>query len=125
MNLNKVKSNLKMNKFYFKNYSFERLAVIEDGEYDINLEREINKIAEHTYEVTLTTDIVKHDIKLNVVAKAEFLYEAEEYSREKSLVETNTVAIMFPFVRSQVTLMTSQPGMVPIVLPAINVTKLK
>ncbi len=31
---------------------------------------------------------------------------------------------MFPFVRSYITLLTTQPGMEPIVLPAINVLSL-
>jgi preprotein translocase subunit SecB len=30
---------------------------------------------------------------------------------------------MFPFIRSQVTLLTTQPGMTPIVLPPINTAK--
>lgn len=37
------------------------------------------------------------------------------------LSEKNTVAILFPFVRSQMAVLTSQPGMEPIVLPAINI----
>ncbi|MBQ2983154.1 MAG: protein-export chaperone SecB [Lachnospiraceae bacterium] len=124
MNINQIKSNLKMNKFYFCNYSFQRDSMVNDGEFDINLTKNIQKIADHTYEVELVTIIEKEDMKLEIVAKAEFIYEAEDYSREESLIETNTVAIMFPFIRSQVSLMTSQPGMTPIVLPAINAKKL-
>ena len=55
--------------------------------------------------------------------KAHFVYEAETYEKEESIIKTNTVAIMFPFIRSQVTLLTTQPGMTPIVLPPINTTK--
>jgi len=32
--------------------------------------------------------------------------------------------MLFPFIRNQVTLMTSHPGMTPIVLPTINTAKL-
>lgn len=45
--------------------------------------------------------------------------------REEAIINANTVAIMFPFIRSQVTLLTSQPGMTPIVLSAINTQKFK
>ena len=31
---------------------------------------------------------------------------------------------MFPYLRSEVTLLTSQPGMVPIVLPPLNINNL-
>lgn len=40
------------------------------------------------------------------------------------IVTKNTMAILFPFLRSQVTLMTAQPDMVPIVLPLININAL-
>ena len=39
-------------------------------------------------------------------------------------LKTNAVAIMFPYLRSQVTLWTSQPMMSPIVLPPININKI-
>ena len=57
------------------------------------------------------------------VANAKFLFEADSYEREKTIIEKNTIAIMFPFVRSQVSLLTTQPNMVPIVLPPINTAK--
>lgn len=40
------------------------------------------------------------------------------------MVKDNGAAIIFPFIRSQVAQITAQPGMMPIVLPAINVTKI-
>lgn len=64
-------------------------------------------------------------MKLELIAQADFLYESDDYSREEAIINANTVAIMFPFFRSQVTLLTSQPGMTPIVLPAINTQKFK
>ena len=36
----------------------------------------------------------------------------------------NTVAILFPYVRSAFTLLTAQPGMEPVVLPALNINAL-
>ena len=36
----------------------------------------------------------------------------------------NAIAIMFPFLRSQVTLVTSQPNFRPIILPIININNL-
>ena len=37
------------------------------------------------------------------------------------LIERNTLAIMFPYFRSYVSTLTTQPGMTPIVLPAMNI----
>ena len=40
---------------------------------------------------------------------------------KKNLIQKNSVAIMMPYVRSQLTLLTSQPGVDPIVMPPLNV----
>lgn len=124
MNINEIKSNLQMRNFYFSEYSFSRKAFIEDGECNIDLQKQIDSIGDHIYQVILTTIIEKEDMRLEIKAQAEFLYESEDYSREEVIVNANTVAIMFPLIRSQVTLLTSQPGMAPIVLPPINTQKL-
>lgn len=39
----------------------------------------------------------------------------------KVLIEQNTLSIMFPFLRSQITMLTCVPNMQPIVLPTINI----
>lgn len=41
-----------------------------------------------------------------------------------SLLKRNTIAILFPYVRAQITTLTAQPGMEPIVLPALNINAL-
>ena len=51
----------------------------------------------------------KADLQRNITKTDEHEYDVE--------------LIMFPFIRSQVTLLTTQPGMTPIVLPPINTTK--
>ena len=112
MEIKKIESNLKMKNFYFSKCCFERRKEISNGEYHADLKKRITKTAEHEY-----------DFELLVVANAEFLYEAENYNQEEILIHKNTVAIMFPFIRSQVSLMTAQPGMMPVVLPPINTAK--
>ena len=125
MNIDNMKSNLQSKNFYFSDYSFSRNKVIEDGKFDINLQKEINVVQEHEYNVILTTTIEKEDMKLILTAQADFLYESDDFSMEDAIINSNTIAIMFPFIRSQITLLTSQPGMTPIVLPAINTQKFK
>jgi len=123
MNINQLRSNLKMDNFYFKNYSFCRDNKIKDGEYTIDIKKKISKQQEHVFEVEIIISVNKEDLKMDLVAIATFTFDSNDYSNEESIIETNTVAIMFPFIRSQVTLMTSQPGMSPIVLPPINTSK--
>lgn len=37
------------------------------------------------------------------------------------MLEKNTIAIIFPYIRSYISIITTQPGMPPIVLPAMNI----
>lgn len=71
----------------------------------------------------MTINKENNDLNVRVVASANFSMESENETLVKSIMEANTVAIMFPFIRSQVSLLTTQPGMVPIVLPPINTAK--
>ena len=125
MDIKDMRSNLQMKDFYFSRFSFARDKVIKDGELNVDLQKNIISKGDHEYNIILTTTIEKDDMNIELVAEAQFLYESDDYSREESIINTNTVAIMFPFIRSQVTLLTSQPGMIPIILPAINTKKLK
>ena len=125
MDIKDMRSSLQMKDFYFSRFSFARDKVIKDGELNVDLQKNIISKGDHEYNIILTTTIEKDDMNIELVAEAQFLYESYDYSREESIINTNTVAIMFPFIRSQVTLLTSQPGMIPIILPAINTQKLK
>ncbi len=124
MDIKKIESSLKMENLFFSKCSFERKQKIADGEYNANFERNITNLGNHNYNVEAELTISKADFKLFLKAEAMFLYEADDYEREESIVNNNTIAIMFPFIRSQVSLMTTQPGMMPIVLPPINTAKL-
>ena len=46
------------------------------------------------------------------------------YDVYEHLVKVNTVAIIFPFIRSQISLLTMQPGLAPIMLPPMNLNAL-
>ena len=124
MELDRMESNLKMDNLYFKSCSVEREAHIQDGECKADLQRSISQSADHEYDVELRLVVKKTDLSVSIVAKAHFIYEAENYEKEEKIMKSNTVAIMFPFIRSQVTLLTTQPGMAPIVLPPINTAKM-
>ena len=53
-----------------------------------------------------------------------FQIDADDQKQLDSLARYNTVAMMMPFIRSQIALLTSQPRMSPLVLPAIDIVKL-
>lgn len=129
MEINKIKSDLTMKNFYFKECSIKRTGnagEVYDGEMTADIQKNIESLGNHTYEVELTLTIDRADLSVLVIANAQFAYDAgTDDGREQNIVNNNTVAIMFPFIRSQVSLLTTQPGMIPIVLPAINTAKFR
>ena len=48
---------------------------------------------------------------------------SQENDRD-AIIHQNAVAILFPYVRSQITLLTSQPEVDSIVLPPVNIAKM-
>ncbi|MBE6638897.1 MAG: preprotein translocase subunit SecB [Ruminococcaceae bacterium] len=127
MDINKMKSDLRMENFHFVECSVSRSAIIENGSLSFDLNKEINELENGDYSVVLTLTIHKenNDLNVRVVAAAMFSMDSDDVELIRSIMETNTVAIMFPFIRSQVSLLTTQPGMIPIVLPPINTAKFK
>lgn len=122
-------SNLKLEKLLFTNISFSRTEdSIDCNELNLRVGRKIDK-SEDKVKVTLIVKILSEDqsLSLEITATAVFGFSFGEKISKKmkdDILEKNTVAIMFPYVRSQVSLVTSQPDMAPIVIPAINIDNL-
>ncbi|MGN0357417.1 MAG: hypothetical protein ACI4E0_06320 [Blautia sp.] len=53
MELDKMKSNLKMSNLYFSKCSVERKQKVENGKYKTDLQKQIQKTDEHQFDVTL------------------------------------------------------------------------
>lgn len=79
----------------------------------------MTKLDQEQYEVFLSTTVsdVNETIYVNVKGRSIFSTKQEN----KDLLEKNTIAIMFPYIRSYISSITTQPGMTPIVLPAMNI----
>ena len=127
MDIKNMSSDLRMEDFYFSESKVERLKKISDGEYHVELNKNIDETDQHKYSLCLTLTISKEDIHIFLKANANFIFESENYNsqKEQDIINKNGVAIMFPFIRSQVSLLTTQPGMMPIILPPINTAKFK
>ena len=61
---------------------------------------------------------------INVRLVGHFHIEADDTDQFDKLSRYNTVAMMMPYVRSQLTLLTSQPGLTPLILPVFDVKSL-
>ena len=117
--IQKSESPLRMKNFHFSNiqisFSGERFEhtkmkiEISHANLDVNSAR-----------VSVTAD----SLHLVLSAEAVFSLDGDGNILDSPLIKQNTVAIMFPFIRSEITLLTSQPGMPPVVIPPLNINKL-
>lgn len=114
----------------FTKFSFNRRQIVNSDNAQISLsvkyDRKIDddKEVKVTIETALKGDNDSYDLSLTTVGtfKIDFPNSSKEFI--EIIMQRNTVAIMFPYIRSQITLLTSQPGFKPIVLQPINVNEL-
>lgn len=86
--------------------------------------RNISKDGEGIYRVGLAADIDREDeFEMRLVITGYFQLDENDPNKQ-ILLEKNAVAILFPFLRSEITLLTTQPDMMPIVLPIVNIAAL-
>lgn len=86
--------------------------------------RSINKDNDGAYRVSLAVQVCREDeFELSIRITGYFEIDENDPNKEV-LLEKNAVAILFPFLRAEITLLTAQPEMTPIVMPAINITAL-
>ncbi len=92
---------------------------LRSSRLDVNVKHNIEERSLNQYKITLELFISDdaHQLELSVTCVACFTTEQDN----SALIEKNALAIMFPYVRSYVSTMTSQPGMSPIVLPPMNI----
>lgn len=127
MNIERIKSDLVMRDLYFPECSVKRESEITSEQLNIDISKDITPKSDAEYDVTVTVCIDKphKDLEVKVVARATFAFAHSDPKLVAEIIRSNTVAIMFPFIRSQVSLLTTQPGLTPVILPPINTAKLK
>ena len=130
--MNKTECKLQMLDLYFSKFDFiqNRDKRSEDPEYNtsININYAINSKDETKIKTTIDT-IVKdksESILVNLQTVGIFRMDKNDVDADvyDHLIKVNTVAIMLPYIRSQISLITTQPGIIPIMIPPINVNSL-
>lgn len=119
------KSILDCTDLYIERFAYEcKERKIGQAKYEGNNKVDITEEkSEYTIKITTTvsTENAETLLALVIVGKFKINDEAMSEQGKSDLIRNNAVAIMYPFVRSQMVLLTSQPGMMPIILPPINV----
>lgn len=119
----KYESPLVLEKLEITESTFKKETDLSDDlELGVQIKRKLKKMDEEHYEVILDTTVSDNDEKIYVNVKGRAIFHTQQ--ENKSILEKNTIAIMFPYIRSYISMITTQPGMAPIVLPAMNIAKM-
>lgn len=113
-------SQLKLVDLMIVESSFSRTEKeIQDAALEMEIEKDIQKQSEDQYKITLAVRLKEKNNQINVYVKSKAHFTTQQ--ENTNLIEKNTIAIIFPYVRSHISSITSQPGMMPIVLPPMNI----
>ena len=129
MSENKVKSALSLKRLFFDRIEFHRQGIKNDNEIKFQMQVGIKqRKAEEVYCVSLVLEGEKEkEYYLVIGLEVYFAFDnADDLTEEQkeSIIKKNTVAIMMPYMRSQLSLLTAQPEVECVVLPPFNIVKM-
>lgn len=115
---------LRLETLVFDEISFKRTGLRSEDDLEISLSVNIG-------ESTSNADIKKVTVKVCGDKRNEYTFEVEasgyfsyEGNVDDEVIEHNAVAIVMPYVRSEVSILTAQPGVDPVVLQPFNIVEL-
>lgn len=121
-----LQSVVKLHKIYCDKIEFRRTeAPILEEHLKCQFAKSYRFNDEHTFcEVSLGckfTEDGSDSICIDVIVTGCFSCEDSDRDRRDTLLQKNALAIMFPYLRTQVSVITMQPDMNPIVIPPMNI----
>ena len=128
--MNNTECKIQMLDLYFSRCFFEQERGKNSDEYQttFNINYAVNNEDDSKIKVTIDTSIINQtgNIKLEIQTVGIFRIDKEDMEEKmyEHLIKVNTVAIIFPYIRSQVSLLTTQPGIKPVMLPPMNLNAL-
>lgn len=116
----KYESPLELRKIEIFESSFRKKdEPLEGISLEVRVDHDVSDLSNDDYEILLNTTVSDENEKLYVNVKARAIFHTE--IENMGMLDKNTIAIMFPYIRSYISIITTQPGMAPIVLPAMNI----
>ena len=124
-----IESVLKLNRIVFDKFEFNRLGFKNDKKLEIEIQSSVfQKVESDTYRVKLAFKGTKSDeYTLEIILSGFFSIANDDDlddETKKALVTKNSVAILMPYLRSQISLLTAQPDTECVVLPPFNINKM-
>lgn len=119
-----ARSVLKMDHIVFDRVSFVRKGFHDSESKDISFKAraKIEQDAENQYSVTLFVSAEKKHEYVAEVQITGYCTIDDNHPQKDMLLNENAIAILFPYVRAELSLITAQPETDPIVLPTMNIS---
>ena len=118
-----------MKNLVFDKIEFKRTGFQNDKELELKIQSNISQRQDaEIYKITLIMNGNKPDeYSFEISLTGFFTIEDDPnitQELKKDLVSKNAIAILMPYLRSEVSLLTAQPGVECVVLPAFNINKM-
>lgn len=124
-----IESVLKLERMVFDRIEFNRTGFKNNNEIEFQFQSGVSQKSDGSvYRVTLVAKGNKKDeYVLEISLTGFFTFESVgdlNDDLKASLLSKNAVAIIMPYLRSQITLLTSQPEVEAVVLPVFNINNM-
>ena len=124
-----IRSTLVLQQLVFDKVSFERQGEKNENDTKFQIKTEVGKLTgEELYKVSLA---IKADKKGEYIVEIQItgIFAFEEGNgfdneQKQVLINKNAIAILMPYIRSEMSLITAQPGVECVVLPPFNINKM-
>lgn len=124
-----IQSVLHLDKIVFDTIEFKRVGFSSDKELELEIQSNVAQRQDaEVYKITLTLKGNKPEEYFFEISLTGFFTIEEDDTVTKALkdalITKNAAAILMPYLRSEVSLLTAQPGMECVVLPAFNINRM-
>lgn len=114
---------LKLNHLLFDEITFNRVNFKSKNDLQVEFGFSFNKREYGEFVSSIRIIGTKKD-EYNFVVRASGYFQISEAVEDSDiLIQQNAIAIVFPYIRSQISLLTAQPEVDPVILPPMNIAQ--
>ena len=115
---------LKLNHLHFDEITFNRVNFKSKNDLQVEFGFAFNKRENGEFVSSIRIIGTKKD-EYNFVVRASGYFQISEAVEDSDiLIQQNAIAIVFPYIRSQISLLTAQPEVDPVILPPMNIAQM-
>ena len=115
---------LKLNHLLFDEITFNRVNFKSENDLQVEFGFAFNKRENGEFVSSIRIIGTKKDEYNFVVRVSGYFQISETVEDSNILIQQNAIAIVFPYIRSQISLLTAQPEVDPVILPPMNIAQM-